>query len=168
MAKYKADQKVRFTGMTMPATIISGPHPTHGADRWLIRKADETVSLVKERELSPILGKREAAAKFLYQTTGRNWAFVGDMQRDAYLKMADQVIAAIKAADDTATPLTAGDSIRITASGLEYANVVRGDVLKVVSVDPTTQKFRTAALRGPYGTYWSFRLSNEGKGWERA
>lgn len=168
MAKYTADQKVRFSGMEMPATIISGPHPTHGADRWLIRKADETVSLVKEKELAPILTKREAIARTLYKTSGRTWAFASESTRTAYREIADAVLAAIKDADDTTTPLTAGDSIRITATGLEFANCRAGDVLKVVSVDPTTKKFRTAALRGPYGAYWSFRLSNEGRGWERA
>lgn len=166
MAKYTVDQKVKFSGMTMPATIISGPHPTHGADRYLIRKADETVSLVKVGELSPLLTRREAVAKVAFENTaGRRWDTLNSYSRTGWLRMADKILAALEDAAEDARPLTAGDRIRIKKSGLEFASVTAGDVLKVMSVGDTS--FNTNAPGQSFGSQWSFRLDGEGKGWER-
>ncbi|MFI2188007.1 hypothetical protein [Streptomyces sioyaensis] len=167
---FEAEQKVKFNGMAMPATIISGPHPTHGADRWLIRKADETVSLVKAAELSPILSRREVVARAIY--TGASyarWENAPTPVRDAHLRIAGRVLAALESADaaEGVGPLKSGDRIRILRSGLEFASVSRGDVLTVMSV--SDEHFKTnAPARGYVGAQWSFLLSNEGKGWERA
>ncbi|MCX4547265.1 hypothetical protein [Streptomyces sp. NBC_01500] len=170
MATYTDGQKVQFNGMVMPATIISGPHPTHGADRWLIRKADETVSLVKVAELSPLLTKRDAAAKVMYESQmGRRWETASSYGRSAWLRMADKVLAALEVADadEKARPLTTGDRIRITRTGLEFASVTAGDVLTVMTV--SDRNFTTNDLGSPSLTgRWSFALTNEGKGWERA
>ncbi|WP_328546774.1 hypothetical protein [Streptomyces platensis] len=166
---FKAEQKVKFNGMTMPATIISGPHPTHGADRWLIRKADETVSLVKTAELSPIRTRREVVAKAIYTGSSyARWDAVSPSARTGYLMVADRVLAALAAADadEKAVPLKSGDRIRILRSGLEFASVSRGDILTVMSVG--RDSFKTNAPAAPVGSQWSFALSNEGKGWERA
>ncbi|MFF7408684.1 hypothetical protein [Streptomyces lydicus] len=166
---FKADQRVKFKGMEKPATIISGPHPTHGADRWLIRKADETVSLVKAAELTPILSRRDLVAKAICEgTTYTRWDSATAMTRIRYLRAADGVLAALATADDDANPapLAAGDRIRILRSGLEWATVNRGDVLTVMSVDDID--FRTNAPSAPLGSQWTFALNGEGKGWERA
>lgn len=169
MAKYEAGQKVKFTGMAMPATIISGPHPTHGADRWLIRKADETVSLVKDKELSPVLTRRDAVAKAIYEgTTGRLWSQALRYTRDGYYRLADHAIKAYEAADaDTkAAPLAVGDSIRILETRHDLADVIRGDILRVTSVSGDC--FNTNAPRqARLGAQWVFQLENEGRGWER-
>ncbi|MFC9620252.1 hypothetical protein ACFTXM_09710 [Streptomyces sp. NPDC056930] len=165
---FTADQQVKFKGMTMPATIISGPHPTHGAERWLIQKADKTVSLVKAAELSPVLSRRYAVAVAIYEgTTGRRWE-TSSHAHQGFFRLADKVLAALEAVDADAKtrPLAAGDRIRITRSGLEFASVSVGDELTVQSVSGAY--FKTNAPRGDYvGSQWAFALSNEGNGWER-
>ncbi|MFE1763087.1 hypothetical protein ACFW81_02525 [Streptomyces angustmyceticus] len=166
---FKAEQKVKFSGMAMPATIISGPHPTHGADRWLIRKADETVSLVKTAELSPILSRREVVAKAIYSHAGvHRWETVSWTTRIGYLRMADEVLTALDVVttDERARSLQAGDRIRILRSGLEFANVRVGDILTVMAV--RENDFKTNAPASPQvGDQWTFALNGEGKGWER-
>ncbi|MCF3174775.1 hypothetical protein IPZ61_15765 [Streptomyces sioyaensis] len=165
---YKAEQKVNYAGMAMPATIISGPHPTHGADRWLIRKADETVSLVKAAELSPILSRRDMVAKTICEAVSfSRWDSATAMTHARYLRVADHVLAALAANNDTeVAPLAAGDRIRILKTGLEWATVTRGDILTVMSVDGGD--FRTNAPHAPLGSQWTFAIKGEGKGWERA
>ncbi|WP_333731746.1 hypothetical protein [Streptomyces sp. IBSBF 3010] len=167
---YTAEQKVKFIGMTMPATIISGPHPTHGADRWLIRKADGKVSLVKASELSPLLSRREAVAKVVYESqTARRWEFTSSYARTGWLRVADKVLAALEDAADAEKPgpLKAGDRIRILRSGLEFASVTAGDILTVTAVNGTRFNTNAPNERGIHA-YWTFDLSGEGKGWERA
>lgn len=66
---YEVGQRVKFVGMVQPATILSGPHRTHGAPRWLIRKADDTVSLVSGTYLSEWYDPRiPLVAQTLYAT----------------------------------------------------------------------------------------------------
>lgn len=124
---FTVGQSVKFNGMSMPATIISGPHPTHGADRWLIRKADGKVSLVKVAELSPVMSRREAAAYVLFESqTGRKWGTAATFARTTWLRLADKVLAAADEAAGTVTvkaPLTAGDKVRILKTGWESARV---------------------------------------------
>jgi hypothetical protein len=168
MAKYAAGEKVKFTGMVMPATIISGPHPTHGAERYLIRKADETVSLVKVGELSPLLTRREAVAKVAFENTaGRRWETLSTYSRSGWFRLADKILAAAEdaAAEEKARPLANGDKIRILRTGLEFASVEVGDILTVMSVGGTS--FNTNCPGRGFGSQWSFRLDGEGKGWER-
>ena len=168
MATFKAGQKVAFKGMAMPATIISGPHPTHGAERWLIRKADETVSLVRERELTPILTRTEAAAKSLYESArGGAWDSAPSYVRQSYMTMAERALrAADKFAADTPVPLAVGDKIRIMVARHQGSRTEEGDVLSVLAVDGG--RFLTNAPRSGLVSYWTFYLDQEGKGWTRA
>lgn len=173
MSKFEAGQRVKFTGMVMPATIISGPHPTEGADRWLIRKADENVSLVRERELTAVMDRRTAVAKALFERTGYGrWEDASGPSRGGYLSMADAALAAADAHVDEAAPLAAGDKIRILSHRLHGAQVDVGDVLTVMSIGLADLDgevgFQTNGPRSPLGGMWHFLLSDEGTGWERA
>jgi hypothetical protein len=170
MTTYTDGQKVKFSGMVMPATIISGPHQTHGAERWLIRKADGMVSLVKGTELSAVLSRREAVAKVVYESqTARRWDTASSYSRTGWLRVADKVLAALEDAADAEKPgpLKAGDKVRILRSGLEFATVTAGDILTVTTVGPLNFNTNAPTERGIHA-YWTFALSGEGKGWERA
>jgi hypothetical protein len=95
---YAEGDSVRYAGMEMPAKIISGPHPTHGADRWLIRKADDTVTLARESELSPVDNRRELIAKAAYeQLQNRYWAEASALNRMRYLALAEDVVSSLGA-----------------------------------------------------------------------
>lgn len=162
---FKAEQEVKYAKHEMPATIISGPHPTHGADRWLIRKADGKVSLVKAAELSPISDRREAVAEAMYKGLGvgysYTWKNVGYSTRRKYLAVADAVLKVLEAP----RPLAVGDKIRILKAGLEFASVKVGDVLTVQTIGP--RYLGTNAPGYSVRDRWSFTLSGEGTGWER-
>lgn len=167
---FTAGQTVQYAGMTMPATIISGPHPTYGADRWLVRKADGKVSLVKAGLLSAIKDRRTRVAEALFASLGytgglKPFDSLNSSSQRQYLQAADKVIAAL---DEDAKPakraLAVGDRIRILRSNLSYADVSRGDVLKVLRVKDMDFHAETSKLvRG----YFVFHLSDEGTGWER-
>lgn len=160
-AAFKADQKVKYDGMSMPATIISGPHATHGEDRWLIRKADNKVSLVKQSALSVFADRREIVAEAIFKRlVGGRWAVASAITRSRYLSAAGDVLAAL----DT-QPLAVGDKVRILKSGLEHASVSAGDVLAVTRVSDKT--FRTEAPGFSSGAGWEFSYSGHGTGWER-
>jgi hypothetical protein len=90
MADFKAGAKVKYRGMTMPAEVLSGPHQSPGATRYLIRKADGNVSLVPEQDLTLIVPRLDRIAGTLAMTMhGR--AYV-------HLTMREQVrIAAVAA-----------------------------------------------------------------------
>lgn len=169
---FKPEQKVKYTKHEMPATVISGPHPTHGADRWLIRKADGKVSLVRQHELSEISDKREATAKAIYTALGSSygytWSTVTYTTRRKYLAAADAVLKALEPAPAPAPALrklAAGDKIRILHDRLDHASVKRGDVLTVKAVNASY--LSTYAPGYSYRDTWSFMLSGEGTGWER-
>lgn len=159
-------QKVSYAGMAMPATIISGPHPSPGADRYLIRKADENVSLVKAGELSELLSRREVVARAInsVECPYGLYSLSPTGTRNLFRKV-DAVLAALDAMPPEA-PLAAGDSIRILKSGLDDAAVLAGDVLKVITVGRSG--FTTNAPSSPHVyASWSFNLADEGTGWER-
>ncbi|MEW2302593.1 hypothetical protein AB0958_21915 [Streptomyces sp. NPDC006655] len=166
MAEFKVDQEVKYKGMEMPARIISGPHPTYGADRWLVRKADGKVTLAREADLTPILDTREKVAKAIYEGVsayGYRWEIAGHATRAKYLAIADKVAKAVAPAPTR--PLAVGDRIRILKSGLDWASVRRGDVLTVQRLEDD-KTFRTNAPGYGRDT-WVFKVDSEGTGWER-
>ncbi|MFI8830565.1 hypothetical protein ACIGPN_06005 [Streptomyces afghaniensis] len=168
MATYDENQQVTFKGNVMPATIISGPHKTYGADRWLIRKADGAVTLARGSELSAVRSQREEIAAVAYSAAnfGAQWPPISHTIRTSYLRIADAVLAELKAEPEKPAkrPLRTGDRIRILRRGLSSAEVDRGDVLPVIAVDPLEFRVRTHKLsRG----YYIFKLADEGTGWER-
>jgi hypothetical protein len=79
------------------------------------------------------------------------------------------VLAALEDAADAEKPgpLKTGDRIRILRSGLEFATVTAGDILTVTTVGPLNFNTNAPTERGIHA-YWTFALSGEGKGWERA
>jgi hypothetical protein len=168
MSHYAEGDKVSYKGMEMPAEIISGPHPTHGAWRWLIRKADNTVTLARESELSPVDDRRERAAEAAYHAASYHsrsvsWSDAAATIRAKYLRVADAAIAELEK-PTAKRPLRAGDRIRILRAGLEFAEVKRGDVLPVLDVVGDSLHAKTHKLeRG----YYIFSLAGEGAGWER-
>lgn len=162
---FEANQKVKYSGMVMPATILSGPHASPGADRYLIEKADGNVSLVKFGELTAILSRRETVARMLH---GGRWDVLSPATKATYLRTADRVLAALDdmPAEAKPAPLTAGDKIRIIKRNLDGADVCVGDILTVLSVRSvwlTTNAPRSINV----GMKWSISASGEGTGWER-
>jgi hypothetical protein len=161
-AAFKADQKVKYEGMEMPAMILSGPHPTHGEDRWLIRKADGKVSLVRQSALSVPNDRREAVAEAIYNELSpyaKRWPEASPVARRRYLNAADALLRTTGA-----RPLAVGDKIRIQKNFLDHATVSIGDVLTVRVV--ASETFETDAPTVRNGN-WTFRLAGEGTGWER-
>lgn len=160
---YVAGDKVKYARMDKPAEILSGPHPSPGADRYLIRKADGNVSLVKFGELEPLDPRRDKLAQTIYTAFVRStpWSHASGAFKVRAYEAADAVLA------DQAKPraLAKGDQIRVTRSGLEGADVRVGDVLTVEEVNGAY--FYTDAPRARYQHRWIFMLSNEGRGWER-
>jgi hypothetical protein len=177
---FKAEARVKWAHHTDPATIISGPHKTHGVGaRWLIRKADDTVSLVRESELSVWVDRRIAlAARTLYQSLSGSalrtgWTALPLSTRTMYTGLATAVLAALDAEDvtpepkATAGPLKVGDRIRIIMDRHAGANVRSGDVLTVRSVGALMFTTSVPTRAGRYGSY-TFRVDAEGTGWVRA
>lgn len=162
---YTEGASVSFKGNTMPAAIISGPHPTYGADRWLIRKADGKVTLARESELSPVLTQREKVAAIAYvaMVPDGMWGQASLSTRRKYLRIADAVIAEL-GAEAKPRPLAVGDRIRILKGGLSFAEVKVGDVLPVIGVSGESLHAKTSKLRRGY---YVFQLEDEGTGWER-
>ncbi|MGI5408200.1 hypothetical protein ACQEV9_15535 [Streptomyces chartreusis] len=66
---FKAGDKVKYRGMSMPATIVSGPHKSPGVQRFLITKADGNVSLVPKRDLERIVPRLDQMAGTLAMHT---------------------------------------------------------------------------------------------------
>jgi hypothetical protein len=63
---FEAGTKVQYSGMVMPAEVLSGPHKTTGnRARYLIRKADGNVSLVFATELRRARTRVEKMAESL-------------------------------------------------------------------------------------------------------
>jgi len=162
---FKAEQSVQVKGMTMPGTIVSGPHSSPGADRWLVRKADGNVSLMKAAELTAMDARREIVASTLYARISghRSWDSISASTRESYLRIADGILTALDKV--TPAPLKAGDRIRILKAMHDGADVRQGDELTVQTV--TGRAFHTDAPRARYTRRWYFLLSNEGIGWER-
>ncbi|MDX2590970.1 hypothetical protein PV343_01350 [Streptomyces sp. WI03-4A] len=160
---FKVDQQVMYKHMTMPATILSGPHPTHGRDRWLIRKADGKVSLVPQTDLAEITERRDLAAKAIYDSLGGSygytWRTVSIATKRRYLLAADAVLKAL----DSKPPLAVGDRIRILKRNAQYATVSVGEVFTVNGVNTE----RVSVKRRDSTGSWSFRMNTEGVDWER-
>jgi hypothetical protein len=160
-------QKVSYKGMSVPATIISGPHASPGADRYLIRKADENVSLVKEGELSVALSRREVVARAICSVERPyGWLSLSIEGKCKLFRKADAVLAALDAMPPEVAPLAVGDSIRILKRGLGDAAVSAGDVLKVTTVGHSGFTTNNPASLFVHAS-WSFKLADEGTGWER-
>lgn len=156
---FKAEQQVKYRGMAMPATIISGPHKSPGTHRYLIKKADGFVSLTPEGDLTALDDRREKVADIIYRTSP------GFFTRPKCERMAEQILAAV----DKPRPLAVGDRIRILQDGLQFAIVSIGDVLTVSEVDGIAfHVTRPTGVTGRMRGYWVFALSGEGVGWERA
>jgi hypothetical protein len=51
VATFEVDAKVKVRGMNQAGTVLSGPHKSPGHDRYLVRKADGNISLIKSTEL---------------------------------------------------------------------------------------------------------------------
>jgi hypothetical protein len=177
---FKAEQTVKWAGHINPATIISGPHKTHGVgSRWLIRKADDTVSLVRETELSVWVDRRIAlVARTLYQSLSgtalrTGWTALPLSTRTMYTGLAKTVLAALDAEavtpepKATAVPLSAGDRIRILEDRHATADVRRGDILTVRTAGDRLFSTSKPVRSNGIGSY-VFRLSAEGTGWARA
>jgi hypothetical protein len=67
-ANHEVGTKVNYRGMTMPAEILSGPHKSPGAARYLIMKADGNVSLVPEQDLTRIVPRLDKIAGTMAMT----------------------------------------------------------------------------------------------------
>lgn len=165
---FKAEQQVKYSGMSMPATVISGPHKSTGADRYLIKKADGLVSLVPFKDLATIDDRRGLVAQTLYASITHNksgWSALAYGTRETYLSWADAVLKVLD--DKKPRPLTVGDRIRILRKGLQFASVAVGDVLTVSQVDRASFHVDKLRTTGMMRDYWVFELSGEGTGWER-
>lgn len=162
---FSEGQRVRFARMDKPAKVLSGPHRTSGTrERYLIEKADGTVSLVDVRELSEVDTRVDEIAALIWSTVHpalSPLSNAGPSARARYQAAAEAVIA--KLAEPV--PLKVGDQIRILASYALGATVRRGDLLSVMSV--SDDSFTTDAPRAAYSNRWTFSLASEGIAWER-
>lgn len=59
---FAVGSEVSYRGMNMPAEVISGPHPSPGRNRYLIKKADGNVSLVSETDLTRAIPRLDQVA----------------------------------------------------------------------------------------------------------
>ncbi|MFJ9318822.1 hypothetical protein [Streptomyces globisporus] len=169
---FKAEQSVQVKGMAMPGVIVSGPHSSPGADRWLVRKADGNVSLMKAADLTAMDARRELVASALFAdlvSSRRAWDSLPETSKESYRKVADSVLKALdKDMPTKPGPLKAGDRIRILKDRHDGATVQEGDVLTVTVAPEGSGTFRTNAPRATYTSNWFFLHANEGIGWERA
>lgn len=62
MTEFKTGTKVRYRNMSEPAEVLSGPHPSPGRTRYLIRKADGNVSLVSEADIERAIPRLDQVA----------------------------------------------------------------------------------------------------------
>lgn len=170
---FKAEQKVFYTGMRMPATIVSGPYPASGgAQRWLITKADGNVTLARETQLSAVQTRRDIVAeRYHVARHGRpmTTTTAGSIARSSAYIFADGLLAALDADAGAAKsrPLAVGDQVRILTHRHNGARVSVGDILTVGKLWTDGERFETDAPRATYPATWTFRLVSEGTGWER-
>jgi hypothetical protein len=68
VSEFKTGDRVKYRGMAMPAEILSGPHSSPGAPRWLVRKADGHVTLVPTAYLTRIVPRLDRVAGTLAMT----------------------------------------------------------------------------------------------------
>ncbi|MFF8942859.1 hypothetical protein ACF1A5_11420 [Streptomyces sp. NPDC014864] len=99
MSEYNAGTKVRYRNMAMPAEVLSGPHPSPGRDRYLIRKADGNVSLVPNTDLERIVPRLDQVAGTLaMHLYGRAYVNLDFTRRSQIVYAAAQ---ALRIADST-------------------------------------------------------------------
>lgn len=99
MAEFNAGSKVKYRGMEMPAEVLSGPHKSPGATRYLIRKADGNVSLVPEGDISRIVPRLDQVAGTLAMMLyGRSFVTLDAM---AQRKVARTAYSVVDIADRT-------------------------------------------------------------------
>lgn len=65
VVEFQEGSKVKYRDMVMPAVVLSGPHPSNGRDRYLIRKADGNVSLVPVTTLEQIVTRVDQVARMV-------------------------------------------------------------------------------------------------------
>ncbi|MGW5637135.1 hypothetical protein [Streptomyces sp. NPDC003832] len=166
MTTYSEGAQVKYKGMSMPATVISGPHETVGASRWLIRKADGNVTLARESELTALPTQRERVAQAIVKasTASATWDTMGPAARVNFLRLADAAISAMREGEVKDVPLSAGDLVRVLTRRLSGADVRVGDTLTVAQVG--TKLIRVRSSRSLTG-YYVFQQSDRGTGWER-
>jgi hypothetical protein len=96
---FEVGSKVSYRGMDMPAEVISGPHRSPGRSRYLIKKADDNVSLVSEADLKRVIPREEQVANAIaVQVYGRGLSTLPVGYRYAATRAAIQAIAV---ADET-------------------------------------------------------------------
>ncbi|MEU9560337.1 hypothetical protein [Streptomyces fumanus] len=171
---YTVGEKVKYAKMRDAAEILSGPHASqNGTDRYLIKKADGNVSLVKVTELTAVDSRLDLVAETLHRALygcglRSKTSYSG---RKMYV-IADAVLYALdKDAPIKKGPLKKGDRIRITETGHNGASVDRGDILIVQDPDfhGDGSVFTTNAPKATSysAKVWYFTHHSEGNGWER-
>ena len=91
--RFKTGQMVRYTGACDAVEILSGPHPSPGLDRYLIKGADGNVSLVEVSELSILHPRREEIARTLAEWFYVcSWERLGNERRGVVYNATDAVL----------------------------------------------------------------------------
>jgi len=91
---FSAGDKVKVRNMTMPGTIVSGPHKSPGHDRYLVRKADGNVSLIKFTELDRVVPRLDQMAGTLAIVLyGRSFVTLDFATRTKVAAVARRVLA---------------------------------------------------------------------------
>jgi hypothetical protein len=99
MAEFKTGDKVKYSGMVMPAEILSGPHKTPGQPRYLIRKADGNVTLAYVTQLERIIPRLDRVAGTLAVTLyGRSYVSLNTRDQVRIAAVAANVL---RIADET-------------------------------------------------------------------
>jgi hypothetical protein len=99
MTEFKTGDKVKYRGMAMPAEILSGPHQSPGAPRWLVRKADGHVTLVPTAYLTRIVPRLDRIAGTLSVTLyGRSYVSLNTRDQVRIAAVAANVL---RIADET-------------------------------------------------------------------
>jgi hypothetical protein len=99
VAAFKTGDKVKYRGMTMPAEVLSGPHPSNGRNRYLITKADGNVSLVPVTDLERIVPRLDQVAGTLAMVLyGRSFV---SLPRHTQLQVAQAATRSLAIADST-------------------------------------------------------------------
>jgi hypothetical protein len=99
MAEYKAGDKVKYSNMTMPAEVLSGPHKSPNSERYLIRKADGNVSLVPASAIERIVPRVDQVAGTMAMVLFRRP--FNSLDAITQLRVAQAAARALAIADDT-------------------------------------------------------------------
>lgn len=91
---FAVDAKVKVRGMNQPGTVLSGPHKSPGHDRYLVRKADGNVSLIKSTELDKLVPRIDVMAGTLAIVVyGRSYVSLDHYTRMKVWRMAQRALA---------------------------------------------------------------------------